>query len=81
MTEHSLLRRALYAVMIISAAMWAVGLSASGNSRAPEEVMKVEAVKTCYFLAFVVSLAGLAAASRPGPVNGGEPSTSRRHTR
>jgi hypothetical protein len=63
--ERQWLRRALYVMLAFSVAMWFVTLAASGSARDLVDVVRTEAAKTRYLVVFVLSLAGLAASSRP----------------
>jgi hypothetical protein len=55
----------LYIVPAFSAVMWFITLAASGGCRELMEVVRIEGAKTRYLVGFVLSLAGLAASSRP----------------
>ena len=48
-----------------SVVMWFITLAASGSSGDLVDVVRTEAAKTRYLVVFVLSLAGLAASSRP----------------
>jgi len=52
-------------MLALSVVMWFITLGASGNSRDLVDVVRTEAAKTRYLVLFVLSLAGLAASSRP----------------
>jgi hypothetical protein len=56
---HTWLRRGLYAVLAFSSLMWFITL-ASGPAIDIGDVIRIEAAKSRYFVAFVLCLTGLA---------------------